>query len=225
MIETMQTAKGKITVSPQHLTFTDRLRIWFRWFLEPTARFLLRLGLTPSTMTLAGLGGNILAAFFIAQGKVTLGGLLMLVFTPFDALDGAMARQAGEDSEWGAFVDSVTDRYSELFVLGGLTYYFAMNAQPLWAVVTFAAAAGTVLVSYVKARAEAVGYEAKVGLLTRVERYLVLAPSLLFNVPRLGILVIALFANYTALQRIFYVRRQARAEMRRSSPNSAAGGN
>lgn len=207
--------KGQTAVHPKSLTFTDRLRIWFRWFLEPTARFLVRLGLTPSTMTIAGLVGNIVAAFCVAQGKITLGGLLMLIFTPFDALDGAMARQSGEDSEWGAFVDSVTDRYSELVVLGALTYYFAMQNEALWTVITFAAAAGTVLVSYVKARAEAVGYEAKVGLLTRVERYLVLAPSLLFNIPKVGIAVIALFANYTALQRIFYVRRQARAAMKR----------
>jgi CDP-diacylglycerol--glycerol-3-phosphate 3-phosphatidyltransferase len=209
--------KGQVKVTSPSPTFTDRLRIWFRWFLEPTARFLLRLGLTPSTMTIAGLAGNVLAAFLVAQGKISLGGLLMLIFTPFDALDGAMARQAGEDGEWGAFVDSVTDRYSELFVLGGITYYFAMHGEPFWAVATFAAAAGTVLVSYIKARAEAVGYEAKVGLLTRVERYLVLAPSLLLNVPHVGISILALFANYTALQRIFHVRRQAQAAMKSKS--------
>lgn len=202
---------------PSSMTFTDRLRIWFRWFLEPTARFLLRLGLTPSTMTIAGLLGNIVAALLVAQGRISLGGLLMLVFTPFDALDGAMARQAGEDNEWGAFVDSVTDRYSELVVLGALTYFFAYTGQSFWVVVTFAAAAGTVLVSYVKARAEAVGYEAKVGVLTRVERYLVLAPALLFHLPQIGVAIIALFANYTALQRIYHVRRQAYAARARIS--------
>jgi len=78
----------------------------------------------------------------------------------------------------------------------------------------FIAAAGSVLVSYVKARAEGLGYEAKVGLLTRAERYLVLAPSLLFNQLFIGLGIIAVFANITALQRIFYVRRHAHARMK-----------
>ena len=75
-----------------------------------------------------------------------------------------------------------------------------------------AAAAGTVLVSYVKARAEAVGFTAKVGILTRVERYLVLAPLLVLNQPVWAVWIIAVFANFTALQRIFHVRAQAHAQ-------------
>jgi CDP-diacylglycerol---glycerol-3-phosphate 3-phosphatidyltransferase len=78
----------------------------------------------------------------------------------------------------------------------------------------FGAAAGSVLVSYVKARAEGLGYEAKVGLLTRVERYLILAPSLVFNQLFIGLTIIAVFANITALQRIWHVRSQAHAKMK-----------
>jgi len=198
--------------NPQKLTFSDRLRVWFKWFLDPAARFFNRIGLTPNTMTLLGLAGNFIAAFFVAQGRMTTGGLLMLLTTPLDALDGAMARLRGNASEWGAFVDSVTDRYSELAVLGGLLYYFSSTGDWVSSVVTFAAAAGTVLVSYVKARAEAVGFNAKVGFLTRVERFLVLAPLLVFNQPVWAVWFIAIFANFTALQRIYYVRAQARPQ-------------
>jgi len=198
--------------NPQKLTFSDRLRVWFKWFLDPAAGFFNRIGMTPNTMTLLGLAGNFIAAFFVAQGRMTTGGLLMLLTTPLDALDGAMARLRGNASEWGAFVDSVTDRYSELAVLGGLPYYFSSTGDWVSSVVTFTAAAGTVLVSYVKARAEAVGFNAKVGFLTRVERFLVLAPLLVFNQPVWAVWFIAIFANFTALQRIYYVRAQARPQ-------------
>lgn len=194
------------------LTFSDRLRVWFKWILDPIAGFFNRLGLTPNTMTLLGLAGNFVAAVFVAQGRMVVGGLLMLVTTPLDALDGTMARLRGNANEWGAFVDSVTDRYSELAVLGGLLYYFSVTGDWLSSIATFAAAAGTVLVSYVKARAEAVGFSAKVGFLTRVERFLVLAPLLVLNKPVWAVWFIAIFANFTALQRIYFVRAQARSQ-------------
>ena len=93
------------------------------------------------------------------------------------------------------FVDSVTDRYSELIIYGGASYHFLSLGEPVGGVLVFGAAAGSVLVSYVKARAEALGYEAKVGILTRVERYLVLAPRLVFNQLFIGLRIIAVFAN------------------------------
>ncbi|MCC7512587.1 MAG: CDP-alcohol phosphatidyltransferase family protein [Anaerolineae bacterium CFX3] len=199
----------KLDIKPK-IEFSDRMRIWFKWFLDPVAAFFNRIGLTPNTMTLLGLAGNFAAAYFVSRGQISLGGLLMLLTTPFDALDGTMARLRGDASDWGAFVDSVTDRYSELAVLGGLLVHFSTIGDGLSAIATFAAAAGTVLVSYVKARAEAVGFSAKVGFLTRVERYLVLGPLLLFNQPVIAAWFIAVFANFTALQRIFFVRAQAR---------------
>jgi len=199
----------KLDIKPK-IEFSDRMRIWFKWFLDPVAAFFNRIGLTPNTMTLLGLAGNFAAAYFVSRGQISLGGLLMLLTTPFDALDGTMARLRGDASDWGAFVDSVTDRYSELAILGGLLVHFSTIGDGLSAIATFAAAAGTVLVSYVKARAEAVGFSAKVGFLTRVERYLVLGPLLLFNRPVIAAWFIAVFANFTALQRIFFVRAQAR---------------
>jgi len=195
-------------------TFSDYLRLWFKWVLDPLGRFFNSLGLTPNTMTMLGLIGNSAGAYFLARGDMLTGGILVLLMTPIDALDGTMARLRGESSDFGAFVDSVSDRYAELIIYGGLLYHFLSLGEPLGGMLVFGAAAGSVLVSYVKARAEGLGYEAKVGLLTRVERYLVLAPALVFNQLIIGLAIIALFANITALQRIWYVRRQAHEKMK-----------
>lgn len=194
---------------PPKKTFTDYLRLWFKWVLDPLGGFFNRLGLTPNTMTMLGLVGNSIGAYYLALGDMWIGGILVLLMTPIDALDGTMARLRGESSDFGAFVDSVSDRYSELIIYGGLLYHFLRLGEPLGGMLVFVAAAGSVLVSYVKARAEGLGYQAKVGLLTRVERYLVLAPALVFNQLYIGLGIIAVFANITALQRILYVRSQA----------------
>lgn len=200
-------------VTPKTVTLTDRLRAMFKWFLDPVGGFLNRIGLMPNTMTLLGLAGTTLGAYFLARGNMLWGGLLVLVMVPIDALDGTMARLRGEAGDFGAFVDSVSDRYSELIILGGLLYYFLTINDPIGTMLSFAAAAGSVLVSYVKARAEGLGYTAGIGILTRVERYLVLTPSLLFNQPLIGVALIAILANFTALQRIWHVRAQAHARM------------
>jgi len=202
-------------------TFSDTLRVVFKGVLEPIARLLNRTGITPITVTLLGVAGSVLAGYLVARGQVSLGGLVMLIVWPIDALDGTMARLRGEASDWGAFVDSVSDRYSELLVLGGLLYYFVSGAEHILAIVTFAAAAGSVMVSYVKARAEAQSFSAREGLLTRAERYLVLGPTLLFNVPAVGVWIVAILANITALQRIMVVRAQAHANAKSFIPEES----
>jgi len=199
------------TTAPKK-TFTDYLRLWFKWFLDPLAGFLNRLGLTPNMVTGLGLLGNVVGALYLARGDMFTGGIWIALMTPVDALDGTMARLRGESSDFGAFVDSVSDRYSELIIYGGLLYHFLQRGEPLGGLLTFGAAAGSVLVSYVKARAEGLGYEAKVGLLTRAERYIVLAPSLIFNQLYIGLGIIAIFANITALQRVWHVRAHAHAK-------------
>jgi CDP-diacylglycerol--glycerol-3-phosphate 3-phosphatidyltransferase len=192
------------------ITFTEWLRNRFRGVLDPIGRFLNRLGLYPNTLTLVGLSGNLAASVLIARGEFLIGGLIVLAMGPIDALDGTMARLRGEASEFGAFVDSVSDRYSELMILGGILAHYLMVGDALYAGITYLAAAGSVLVSYAKARAESLGYRAKGGILTRVERYLVIMPSLILGYPQVGVAIIALLANVTALQRIYVVRRQAR---------------
>jgi CDP-diacylglycerol--glycerol-3-phosphate 3-phosphatidyltransferase len=198
------------TARTEKATFTDLLRVRFKGVLDPVAAFIHRFGITPNMLTLTGLVGNIVAAVFLSQGSFLIGGLIVLVVGPLDALDGALARLRGELSRFGAFVDSVTDRYSELFLFGGLMMYYLQQGDWLWAGVVYAAAAGSILVSYTRARAEGVGFSAKCGLLTRAERFVILIPSLIFNFTTVGVALIAIFANFTALQRIHHVRQQAR---------------
>ena len=197
------------TVKTEKVSLTDRLRSLFKWVVDPIGAFLNRIGLTPNTMTMLGLVGNIVAAFFLAKGDMLWGGLIVLVMWPIDALDGTMARLRGEPTDFGAFVDSVTDRYSELVIFAGLLYHFLGQGNALAAMLVFASASGSILVSYTRAKAEALEFDAKIGALTRVERYLVLAPGLIFNIPIIAMWIIAIFANFTALQRIWYVRWQA----------------
>ncbi|WP_160317482.1 CDP-alcohol phosphatidyltransferase family protein [Ornatilinea apprima] len=194
-------------------TFTDFLRVVFKNVIDPIAAFLNRLGLKPNTVTLSGLIGHTAAAYLIAQGEVTWGGLLILVMAPVDALDGAMARLRGEPSKFGAFIDSVTDRYSELVLFGGLLVYFLNQNNWLGCGLVYLAAAGSVMVSYTRARAETLGFDGKIGLLSRVERYIILIPSLIFNLSIYGLGIIAVLANFTAVQRIWSVRKQAHETM------------
>lgn len=191
------------------MTLSDRMRVVFKGVLDPVGAFFNRLGIFPNTMTLIGLAGNIAGAVLLALGHITIGGIVILVMGLVDTLDGTMARLRGMPSDFGAFVDSVTDRYSELVILGGLLYYFLAKGDWISSLGIYIAAAGSVLVSYIRARAAAVGMDTKVGFLSRFERYLVLAPSLIFNIPIVGIWIIAVLANFTALQRIVDVRRQA----------------
>ena len=193
------------------MSFSDLLRKWFKCVLEPLARFFNGIGMTPNMMTYLGLLGNALAGVFIALGNMLLGGVLVLVMGPIDALDGTMARLRGEPTAFGAFVDSVSDRYSELFILGGLLYYFITLNHRMGILLVYLAASGSVLVSYVRARGESLGFNPKVGILTRAERYLVMAPLLLIHQPMVALWMIAIFSHITALQRIWQVRSQAKS--------------
>lgn len=198
----------QVSEKKKRLTLTDQMRARFKGILDPIGRFLNRLGLMPNTMTIIGLVGNTVGAYFLARGQMLIGGLIILAMGPVDALDGTMARLRGEASDFGAFVDSVTDRYSELVIFGGLLFYYLQNGEILYAVLAYLAAAGSVLVSYTRARAQSLGIETKVGILTRFERYLVLAPLLVLNLPWIALWILAVLANFTALQRILDVRHQ-----------------
>jgi CDP-diacylglycerol---glycerol-3-phosphate 3-phosphatidyltransferase len=196
-------------IDKKKMTFTDHLRVQFKGILDPLGAFFNRLGLMPNTMTIIGLIGTTIGSILLATGHITWGGIVILLMGPIDALDGTMARLRGEASKFGAFVDSVTDRYAELVIFGGLMIYFLEKQNWLACGLVYLSAAGSVLVSYIKARAESLQFDSKVGLLTRVERYIVLIPGLIFNIPMVSLWIIAVLANFTAVQRIIHVRRQA----------------
>ena len=193
-------------------SLTDWARRNSKGVLQPIAAGLARLGLTPTAVTLIGLAGNAVAAVFLSQGYMTVGGLIILLMAPMDAIDGTMARMTNQVSKLGAFIDSVTDRWAELFIFAGLLFFYLGQGDRLACLLVFAAAGGSLLVSYTKSRAETLGFDGSVGILTRLERFLVLVPGLILNLPWLAVAIIAVLANFTAIQRAWYVRGQARGK-------------
>ena len=177
--------------------------------MDPIALFFDGLGVTPNMLSVAGFGGHILGAILLGLGYLRAAGLVVLLLAPLDAVDGSLARLRGEPSTFGAFVDSVIDRYSEMLLFAGFLVYFLRRFDQDMVLWVFAAAAGSVLVSYTRARGESLGFEMRRGVLTRFERYLIIIPSLILPLPKFGIILIAIFANFTAIQRFIHVRRQA----------------
>ena len=194
-------------VSTLH-TFTDWVRQIFSFVLTPLAEYIVKIGIHPNVLTFSGLVGNMIGAYFLSQGNFLWGGIIILVMGPIDALDGATARAKGVITPWGAFVDSTSDRWSESVIMLGLLVHYATTNAAQSAVLVLLALVGSLMVSYTRARAEALGFKANVGVMTRLERYLVLAPALLFNHPEIALWIIAPLANITAVQRILHVRKQ-----------------
>jgi len=188
------------------MTITDFLRKKFNKILVFVSSIFLKTGLTPNFVTLLGLLGNIGAALFIADGKHVVGGVIASLAGTFDAIDGTMARLSGEPSKFGCLFDSLIDRYSEMTLLFGILVHFSSINNNTGIILVYLALCGSFLVSYIRARAEGLGVEVKTGILTRVERLFILVISLFFNQPLIGVLIIALLGNFTALQRLWFVR-------------------
>lgn len=191
----------------------------FRAVLEPIARAFHAVGLTPNQLTLIGLAMQLVVGVLLALGRFTLGGLLLIFFAAFDAVDGTLARTTGQTSRFGAFLDATVDRYAEGFTLGGLMIYFAGQGGQLQVGLLAAALVGSFLVSYTRAKAESVGLSCTVGILTRGERVALLVVGLLLarwqpipSLPdflTLALALLAVLSNVTAVQRILHVRRIA----------------
>lgn len=191
-------------------TLTEVLRARTYFLVDPVVTFLARHNVSPNTLTVIGTLGHILVAWMIVQGNMPVAGLLIFVFAPLDALDGALARKRGATvGGFGAFLDSTLDRLAEIILFGGFIFYYGRTGQELLTVTAYIGLSGSLMVSYTRARAEALGYSCKIGILSRVERYAVLTASLLFSRPDIGLIVIATFAYITVAQRIFHVWQQA----------------
>ena len=186
-------------------------RARLKWLLDPAVAIAARLNLSPDFVTVFGFALNILAGVLIGLGYVVPGGLVMTFLAmPLDAVDGGLARALGKQTKFGAFFDSVLDRYAEGALLAGLAALFATKGDLLLVVSSFVAMIGSFLVSYTRARAEGLGLECKVGLFTRFGRYLVLAFGLCLNFPGLTVLALAVLTNITAIERIAHVAKQLR---------------
>ncbi len=191
-------------------TFTDLWRGWFKRFGEVCARFLLRIGLTANAVTIIGCAGHVVAAWLAATGHFTWAGILLVFFAVTDFFDGTMARLSndGKGTEFGAVLDSTTDRYAEFLIFGGMVYYYAANDNLLMMVVSYAAVMGAILVSYTRAKGEIAGLNMKGGLMSRLERYLFLVPCLIFRIPAIAMWAIAAGSHFTAIQRILHMNRE-----------------
>lgn len=182
-----------------------------RW-TDPLARGLLALRLRPNHLTVLGLGVSVLAAASFAGGRQRMGAALLILAGLFDFLDGSLARLSGQVTPFGAFLDSVMDRYSDLVVLAGVLLLFVQLGRPGAVLLTLAVLIGTVMVSYTKARAQAVGVVCEIGLMERPERLIVLIAGGLLDLLAPALWVLAVLVNLTAIRRILYTRRVARQQ-------------
>lgn len=187
--------------------YKDRLAGW----TDPAVRFLLRLRLRPNHLTILGLGSSFLAALAFAWERERLAGGLLILSGLFDFFDGSLARLSGQVTPFGAFLDSVIDRYSDLVVLLGLILLFIRVGKTFEVLLTMAVLVGTVMVSYTKARAQSIGVACEIGLMERPERQICLIAGALLNLLPLALWALAILVNFTAVQRIVYTRRVARS--------------
>ena len=178
----------------------------------PPARAVAKTGISPNSLTLSGFLLNIGIAYLIATGHFLLGGSLVLVAGIFDLLDGALARTTGNTTKFGALLDSTLDRYSEAVLLFGLVVYYVRDDATTELLLIFAAIVGSMLVSYVRARAEGLGLDAEVGWARRTVRVCTLATGLMINQVTIALWFLALLTNLTAGQRLFYVWQKTKKE-------------
>jgi CDP-diacylglycerol--glycerol-3-phosphate 3-phosphatidyltransferase len=187
------------------------LKAWVRGVLGPAARGLGWLGITPNHLTLFGMllsGG---AGLLLGGGHFRTGGVVLILGSLCDMLDGAVARETGRSSAFGAFLDSTADRVSEMLVFAGLLVYFTRDGAIFYALLAFLAAGGSFLVSYTRARAEGLGIPCQVGWMERPERLVLLILACLFGpaVVKAVLWVLTVLVLWTSWQRIHHVRQEA----------------
>lgn len=185
--------------------------------MRPAGRAFQRIGITANAVTLFGLLLQGVVAFLIVEGRLVAAGLTAIVAGFSDAFDGAIAKAAGTASKWGALLDSTADRLSDALFFLPVAWLYAASPDPPQADQKWVAALAMValvlgfLVSYVKARAEGLGYECNVGIAERAERLILIIAALIFNDILPAILaVLALLSFITVIQRLVHVRRQAK---------------
>jgi CDP-diacylglycerol---glycerol-3-phosphate 3-phosphatidyltransferase len=192
--------------------FTTRFQDWVRAGARRLVRTLGLMRLSPNTLTVTGLVVNAVSGVLIASARLIPGGIVLLLASVFDILDGAVARVTGKVYRYGAFLDSTTDRYAEGFTYMGLLWYYLFHGHhTVEPMLVIAALTGSLLVSYVRARAQSLGFVCDGGLLARPERVVFTVIGLLVPVLLLPVLwILALLTNLTAIQRIWFVWRQSR---------------
>lgn len=192
--------------------FTQRFQSWVRGGARRVVTAIHLRGITPNALTLIGLAITIVAAALVGLGWLVAGGVVLIFAGLFDILDGAVARVTNRVHRYGAFLDSTTDRYAEVVTYAALLYHFvSRSGGQLPAMLIVVALGGSLLVSYVRARAQSLGFVCDGGILARPERVVITVAGLVIPpllIPALWAL--AVLTNLTAVQRIWLVWRQAR---------------
>ena len=187
------------------VTFTQRLRRLTAGFMNRLGMTIHRAGIHPDVITTAGLVVVAIAALFIAHGDLQLGGIILLLSLPLDAVDGAVARAMQRKGKFGALLDSTLDRYADGFIFASLSYYFAVQDRFGMLLLAMAAMMGSFLVSYIRGRAGGLNLDVQIGLFSRVERVIVILLMLLIPaLLEIGIWVLAVGTNFTVMQRLWF---------------------
>ena len=179
-----------------------------RNLIDPIVSVLARLGVSPNVLTLLGLAVAIGAAVPLAFGQFLIGGVIVLAGSSLDMLDGALARATQKTSKFGGFLDSTTDRVAEGVILLGLLIHYANAAATEEILLIFIAMLASVLVSYIRARAEGLGLSCKVGIVTRPERVVLLSLGLIIDQVTIFLYLVAVLSALTAAHRFVHVWRQ-----------------
>jgi len=186
------------------------------WLTEPAVGVLSRVGVTPNMLTAVGVLGNAAAGVLAASGEFLAAGIVMLAFSALDFLDGALARATGRATPFGSVFDAVLDRVSEAAVLFGLLWWFSDRGDRTEELLIFVAVVGSILVSYVRARAEVIGLKMREGVFTRTERVALLGGGLIIegagvdDALTIVLWILAVLASMTAAQRLGIVWWQTR---------------
>ncbi len=194
----------------------SKIRGWWDALMRPVGRALARTPLSPNAVTLLGVGIQLGVAVLILQGRLVAAGLITIVAAFFDTFDGALAKAKGRMTKFGAFLDSTTDRIADALCFGPIVWLYGVDPdipardEPWVAAVALVALVASFMVSYVKARAEALGFDCKVGIAERAERLILVIIALVFNSVLPALMVILAVASViTVVQRIAYVHKQA----------------
>lgn len=185
-------------------------------FTDPVVRLVARTGITPNGITTLGFLVNVVAALLVAWGSLLAAGIVMLAGSALDMIDGELARATGKASVFGAAYDSVLDRYSEAAVLLGISLHAIDTGNSLHIALAFVAVTGSIMVSYVRARAEGLGLSLNEGLFTRVERVVLTGAALIAAhwwplALTVALWLLAVLTNLTAGQRVYHVWAKTRA--------------
>lgn len=185
----------------------EGLKNFYLSLLNPLTNLATKLDMNPNTFTTISflLGG--VSAYLAATGHLRLAGAFILFSGILDTVDGKLARQSGKVTKFGALYDSTLDRYSETLFFFGLAYFFISAGNHLPAVAVALSLGGSLMVSYVRARAEGLGFDCKVGIMQRAERLLFLGVGALIgvNVLVVALWIIAVLSNFTAIHRVVHV--------------------